>query len=88
MTDNQPQKQPKAVIFDLDGTLINDKGMMRDFSHDVVDKFDNNAGQEPSEKSFIGVRKLVEKCFRNFSDQTPKDSAIELLQHLKAQNIP
>jgi len=88
MTDNQPQKQPKAVIFDLDGTLINDKGMMRDFSHDVVDQFDNNAAQESSEKSFIGFRKLVEKCFRNFSDQTPKDGAIELLQHLKAQNIP
>jgi len=88
MSDNQPQKQPKAVIFDLDGTLINDKGMMRDFSHDVVDQFDNNAAQESSEKSFIGVRKLVEKLFRNFSDQTPKDGTIELLQHLKAQNIP
>ncbi len=95
MNLNLQYNKPRAVIFDFDGTLIGDKGMTQDFTRNadaLNEKFNGDKTIDVSEglsrKSTLGIRKSVEKIFRYFSDQTPKDGAIELLQYLKQQNIP
>ena len=84
-------QKPEAIIFDLDGTLIEGNGVFgmagdaaKRMSHDKL-LAQNGLAKRPSR---FGIREMLENFFRGMTSQPPKEGAIELLHELKEQNIP
>lgn len=81
---------PRAVIFDLDGTLIEDRGVFRwagnaakQTNYETLHLNNHRSRRKP----FLGVRNGAERVLRRATDQPIKDGAVELLTFLKEQDV-